>query len=139
MMMQPSTVTNLGAQLKQIRQRKLDSVNQAQQAKIQAAYERSQAERAQIQNWWLDIFAKAVSQINQGQEPSPRQVPSYVMQQGRPITHELHSHHDIWINLMLNGSRTVGLTPVFNYVDDGMGRHSWYVISFDPIQDDVTS
>lgn len=136
-MMQPFAVTNLGDQLKQIRQHKLDQQQVAEslhQAEIKAAYELSQAERMRIRNWWLDVFAKAVSQINKGEEPSPRKVPSYVMQQHRPITHELHTHHDMWINLMLNGSHSVGLTPVFKYEHDGVGLRSWYVICFDPIE-----
>jgi hypothetical protein len=87
---------NLGVQLKQIREVALRKKTEAEQAALRAQYERIQAERDQIQAWWVNYMMRVAEQIQKGQEPSAQKMPSWVMQGSYLITHDLHSHHDIW-------------------------------------------
>jgi hypothetical protein len=100
---------NLGAQLKQIREVALRKKTEAEQAARRAHYERIQAEREQIQAWWVSYITKVADQIQKGQEPRAQKMPMWVKQDTFLISHVLHSHHDIWKLMWLPHATRLGL------------------------------
>lgn len=126
---------NLGAKLRKIREDAQAAALNKEQARVRAAYEQSQQQRASIRDFWLQYVSHVVTQINQGKEPKARKVPDVFEQRVNAssylITHELHNHHDMWLEIQ-SGAAKLGLVVCLTYNHDGYGETSWYEISVEP-------
>ena len=122
---------NLGALLRKIREAKQAAALDKEQARVRAAYEQSQRERASIRDFWLEYVSHVVKQIMQGKEPKARKMPNVFLQGGPQrdylITHELHTHHDMWLEIQA-GAAKLGLVVCLTHVDTGN-----YEMSVEPI------
>jgi hypothetical protein len=127
---------NLGERLRKIRADKQEAARAEEEARVRAAYEKHERERKQIREFWYDYVTHVTNQINRGLEPQPRKTPEVFHQWSNKnrylITHELHSHHDVWQEIM-EGSAKLGLEVKLEYVHDGMGWESWYEIRVEPL------
>lgn len=122
---------NLGALLHKIREDAQAAVQAKEQARVRAAYEQSQRERNSIRDFWLEYVSHVITQINQGKEPQARKVPDVFIQGGPHrdylITHELHTHHDVWLEIQ-SGAAKLGLVVCLAPV-----VFSHYEMSVEPI------
>jgi hypothetical protein len=130
-----SDMINLGERLRKIRADEEAAVRAAEAARVRAVYEKQERERKQIRDFWYDYVTYVTNQINRGREPVPRKVTGVFEQRGNKncylITHELHTHHDVWQE-MVAGAQKLGLVVKLSHAHDGMGMESWYEIHVEP-------
>ena len=122
---------NLGERLRAIREAKQAAALDKEQARVRAAYEQSQRERASIRNVWLEYVSHVHTQIDQGKEPKGRKVPDVFVQKGCSLDGPLHTHHDIWQEMQA-GAAQLGLVVSLAYCHDGMGMKDWYELKVEP-------
>lgn len=122
---------NLGERLRKIREAKLAAERARDEARVRAAYEQSQQERASIRRFWLEYVGYVTTQIEQGKEPKGRKVPDVFVQKGCSLDGPLHTHHDIWQEMQA-GAAQLGLEVSLAYCHDGMGTRDWYEIKVEP-------
>lgn len=123
---------NLGEQLRKIRADKQAAARAAEEARVRAAYAKSENERIQIRRFWYDYVSYVSNQVRDGKEPAPKRLPDVFVQLGQRLDQPLHTHHDIWQEIV-TGAHHLGLTVKLSHVHDGMGMKSWYEISVEPL------
>ncbi len=122
---------NLGERLRKIRAAKLAAERARDEARVRAAYEQSERERASIRRFCYEYVSYVITQIDQGKEPKGRKVPDVFVQKGCSLDGVLHSHHGIWCEMQA-GAAQLGLEVSLVYCHDGMGVKDWYEIKVEP-------
>jgi hypothetical protein len=121
---------DLGQKLKAIRVAQDTKRFEEEEARVRAAYQRSQEQRAAIQQFWMDYMASVTAVINRGREPACRRVPKAWVQNGHRLDNSRHTHHDLWQEFCSQAAR-VGLKPVLINQHDGRGLDEWVELGID--------